>query len=51
MSFFINASNETYDYDKWIRLFKYASIVSEVKLDSDINYYFNDEKAKTLIKN
>ena len=51
MSFFINASNETYDYDEWIRLFKYASIVSEVKLDSDINYYFNDEKAKTLIKN
>ena len=51
MSFFAYADYETYDYDKWLRLFKYASIVSEVKLDPDIHYYFNDEKAKTLIKN
>ncbi len=50
MSFFAY-NDEIYDYDKLDRLFKYASIVSEVKLDQDIHYYFNEEKAKTLTLN
>ena len=50
MSFFAY-NDEIYDYDKLDRLFKYASIVSEVKLDQDIYYYFNEEKVKTLTLN